>query len=50
MIKRLDGTEIDFSWIYCCQFKERTPTFNLISSMKTAISDAIIKYKRTHSF
>lgn len=49
MIKRLDGTEIDFSWVYCCQFKERTPTFNLIRSMRSAISDDIIKYKRTHS-
>jgi hypothetical protein len=48
MIKRLDDSEIDFSWLYCCQFKERTNTDDLIRSMRTAIKDDIIKYKQKH--
>ena len=49
MLTRLDGTKIDFSWVYCCQFKERTPKDNLIKSMRSAIRDDIIKYKRSNS-
>ena len=46
MIKRLDGSETDFSWVYCCKFKERTTSDNLLMSMRTAIKDDIIKYKQ----
>ena len=49
MIKRLDGSETDFSWVYCCQFKERTTTDDLLKSMRAAIKDDIIKYKQKHS-
>jgi hypothetical protein len=46
MIKRLDDSEIDFSWVYCCKFKERTENEDLIRSMRTAIKDDVIKYKQ----
>lgn len=46
MIKRLDGSEIDFSWVYCCKFKERTVTEDLVKSMRTAIKDDVILYKQ----
>ena len=49
MIKRLDGSEIDFSWVYCCKFKERTASDDLLRSMRTAIKDDIIKYKQKQS-
>ena len=44
MIKRLDGSEIDFSWVYCCQFKERTTSDDLSKAMREAI-----KYKQKQS-
>jgi len=47
MIKRLDGTIIDFSWVYCCKFKERTATDNLLKAMRTAIKDVVIDFKRS---
>jgi hypothetical protein len=46
MIKRLDESEIDFSWVYFCQFKERTKCDDLIRSMRSAIKDDTIKYKQ----
>jgi hypothetical protein len=49
MIKRLDGSETDFSWVYCCKFKERTVNDDLLRSMRTAIKDDIIKYKQKQS-
>lgn len=49
MIKRLDGSEIDFSWVYCCQFKERTTTEDLIRSMREAIKHVTINYKQKQS-
>jgi len=49
VLTRLDGTKIDFSWVNCCQFKERTPKENLIKSMRSAIRFDIMKYKQTHS-
>ena len=49
MIKRLDGSEIDFSWVYCCQFKDRTTSYNLTVSMRRAISDDTINYKQKQS-
>lgn len=45
MIKRLDGSDIDFSWVFCCQFKERTHRFALIQCMRQSIKDTTIKYK-----
>jgi len=49
MIKRIDGTEIDFSWVYCCKFRERTPIDNLLRAMREAIKNETIKYKRNQS-
>ena len=46
IIKRLDGSEIDFSWVYCCKFKERNISDNLSMSMRSAIKDDVIKYKQ----
>jgi hypothetical protein len=47
MIKRVDGSKIDFSWIYCCEFKERTINDHLIMSMRTAIKDEVINFKQS---
>lgn len=49
MIKRLDGSEIDFSWVYCCQFKERTTSNDLLRAMREAIKYDTIKYKQKQS-
>ena len=46
MIKRVDGSEIDFSWVYCCKFKERTLSDHLIRSMRMAIKNDILEYKQ----
>jgi hypothetical protein len=46
MIKRIDGSETDFSWVYCCEFKERTLSHHLSSAMRAAIKEDIIKYKQ----
>ena len=46
MLKRLDGSETDFSWIYCCSFKIKTPNDILKIAMRTAISDDIIYFKQ----
>lgn len=45
MIKRIDGSEIDFSWVYCCKFKVRTNEYELTRAMRSAIKDDIIKFK-----
>jgi hypothetical protein len=49
MIKRIDGSETDFSWVYCCQFKERTTSDDLVRSMRTAIKNDIIQYKQSQN-
>jgi hypothetical protein len=46
MIKRSDGSEIDFSWNHCCDFKERTQNEYLVKSMRNAIKDYAINYKQ----
>jgi hypothetical protein len=46
MIKRLDGTEIDFSWVYCCKFKERSTSDDLLRAFRYAIKYDTIKYKQ----
>ena len=38
-----DGSETDFSWVYCCQFKERTNIDDLLRAMRNAIKYDIIK-------
>ena len=45
-IRRIDGSDIDFSWVYCCQFKERTTREYLINAMREAIKDDTMKYKQ----
>ena len=46
LIKRLDGSKIDFSWLYCCKFKTYTNNHDLIQAMRQAIRHDIIKYKK----
>lgn len=48
MIKRIDNTEIDFSWVYCCQFKQRDDDYNLTLAMRDAISSYTIDYKKNN--
>ena len=45
-IKRIDGSEIVFSWVYCCQFRERTTSDYLLKAMREAIKYDTIKYKQ----
>ena len=46
MIKRVDNSTIDFSWVYCCQFKVRSTITNLYTSMRQAIAPDMIKFKK----
>jgi len=48
MIKRLDGSDIGFSWTYCCEFKERTSQFNLIKAMRYVIREDTIIFKKNN--
>lgn len=48
MIKRVDGTYDDFSWVYCCKFKERTTIFYLLRAMRQTISIDTIEYKKNN--
>jgi hypothetical protein len=45
-IKRLDNSDIDISWRYCCEFKIRTNYYYLTQAMRTVIRDDIIVYKQ----
>jgi hypothetical protein len=49
MIKRTDDSEIDFSWIYCCQFKERSLKEHLNRAMRESISPFTMQYKKSQS-
>jgi hypothetical protein len=49
MIKRTDGTEADFSWCYCCEFKPRTIEDDVGRAMRTAITEDINAFKRQFS-
>ena len=44
--KRIDGSKDTFSWNHCCNFKETTNNENLTNSMRTAIKEEVIKYKK----
>ena len=46
MIKRLDKSIIDFSWVYCCKFKVRSITEDLTTAMREAIKEETIAYKK----
>ena len=46
MIKRLDGLNIVFSWVHCCEFKARNINYSLNYAMRQAIKDDVIKYKQ----
>ena len=46
MIKRLDDSIIDFSWVYCCNFKARSTTEDLTKAMREAIKEETIAYKK----
>lgn len=46
MIKRIDKSETDFSWVYCCKFKVQSSYEDLIKSMRTSIKDYVIQYKQ----
>ena len=46
MIKRTDGSDIDFSWVQCSQFKIRTQAHYLSSAMRAAIRNETIRYKK----
>lgn len=47
MIKRIDDSVIDFSWVYCCQFKVRSSKYDLNMAMRQAIMNDIIKFKKS---
>ena len=47
MIKRLDGSTIDFSWLLCCKFKNRSTDEDLSMAMRFAVRDDILKFRET---
>jgi hypothetical protein len=46
MIKRLDKSIIDFSWVHCCKFKVRSITEDLTTAMREAIKKETMAYKK----
>ena len=48
MIKRTDDSIIDFSWVYCCEFKQRTQNADLTVAMREAISRDIYIFKQSN--
>jgi hypothetical protein len=49
MIKRIDGSEIDFSWVNCSRFlKTQSKESNLNKAMRDAISPYTIEYKKNN--
>jgi hypothetical protein len=51
MIKRIDGTEIDFSWNKCCKFQKKQNTMEqLTKAMRSAINKDIFKFKQEQDF
>jgi len=46
MIKRLDKSIIDSSWVYCYKFKVRSTTEDLRAAMREAIKEETITYKK----
>jgi hypothetical protein len=49
MIKRMDGSEIDFSWNKCCQFKKNNNSMEeLIKAMRYATKLDILKFRNKH--
>ena len=47
-IIRNDGSEIDFSWVYCCQFKRRSIITDLTNAMRYSIYDQTNDYKNNN--
>ena len=45
MIKRLDGSTIDFSWLLCCKFKNKSIDEDLSMAMRFAVRDDILKFR-----
>lgn len=47
MIQRVDGTNVDISWVYCCQFKEHSVDDILTRAMRASIKDYVIAFKQS---
>lgn len=45
MIRRIDGTETDFSWRYCCEFRVRPTSHHLNLAMRSAIREDIVNFR-----
>lgn len=46
MIKRTDGSFADFSWRYCCEFKQRPIIEHITKAMRYSVIDHIKKFKQ----
>ena len=46
MIRRIDGTQIDFSWVQCCNERKRSTQELLTRAMRTAVKEDVIKFKQ----
>jgi len=46
LIKRLDGSDVDFSWVYCCQFRVRENKFYLDRAMRFVVKNDTIGFKQ----
>lgn len=47
-IKRLDGSNVNFSWIHCCNFKPKSNKQNILNAMRSSIADQIIEFRNNN--
>ena len=48
MVKRLDNTECDFSWLKCCNKRKQSNKDSLKRAMREAIKEETINYKKNN--
>jgi hypothetical protein len=46
MVKRYDGSSVDFSWVTCCLLRKPSKNEDLNKALRHAISDDMINFKR----
>ena len=44
-VKRNDGTDEVFSWTYCCEFKQRSNTHDLVDAMRESVESFIMAFR-----
>tara|TARA_R110000868_G_scaffold269469_3_gene528829 strand:+ start:213 stop:860 length:648 start_codon:yes stop_codon:yes gene_type:complete len=49
LLHRIDGSNIDFSWVHCCEFKPRLPITNFKSALRMAIFPQTLEFKQNNN-